>query len=108
MYEVFVEKKITCSHALRHYRGSNEPPHKHAWVVRAAFSGKKLAQPTGILVDFKTVRHVLDKILGPLDGKNANKVFPFDKMNPSAENVARWIYNEYRRLSPGETPSSVT
>ena len=94
MYEVIVEKTFSSAHFLRNYHGKDEPLHGHNWRVQVRFRGPKLVQPEEYLVDFEEARVVLDKIVGKIDYKNINAVPPFDRSNPSAENIARWIYEE--------------
>ena len=108
MYEVLVEKKFSSAHFLRNYKGKDEPLHGHNWKVRVRFEGKKLAEPEEYLVDFAEVSEALDKIIGKIDYKNINDVPPFDRKNPSAENIAQWIHSEFARLSFSLKPSSVT
>ena len=53
-------------------------------------------------------RAVLDKVISKIDYKQLNEVPPFDKRNPSAENIARWIYDELVAALPAPKPSRVT
>ncbi len=108
MYEVQVEKTFSSAHFLRNYHGVDEPLHGHNWRVRVVFSGQKLVQPEEYLVDFVEVQQILDKIISKIDYKNLNVVPPFDKLNPSAENVARWICEEFVKALPSPKPSRVT
>ena len=107
MYEVSVEKKFLASHNLRQYKGSTEAHHEHYWKVQIKFRGKKLVQPEEYLIDFAEVNKVLKPIIGKLENKDINKVFPFDKTNPTAENISRWIYEEFSKKS-SKKPCSVT
>lgn len=54
------------------------------------------------------MRAILDRIVGKIDYKNINEVPPFDKINPSAENIAQWICKEFVKISPSTPPVSVT
>ena len=108
MYEVLVEKTFSSAHFLRDYHGKDEPLHGHNWRVQVRFGGKKLVQPEEYLIDFVQVSGLLDKIIEKIDYKNINEVPPFDKKNPSAENIARWVYTEFARLQPSFKPACVT
>lgn len=108
MFEVSIEKKFSSAHFLRSYHGKDEPLHGHNWKVQVKFSGKNLVQPEEYLVDFVEAQEVLEKILRKIDYKNINEVPPFDKSNPSAENIAHWIYQEFKKAFPAILPSSVT
>ena len=91
MYEVSVEKTFSAAHALRDYHGATEPVHGHNWRVRVTFDGERL-DSAGVLVDFVEVRRMLDQVVAHLDHKFLNDVEPFGGTNPSAENIARFVY----------------
>ena len=107
MYEISVEHRFRASHYLRGYHGKDESPHEHDWRAEIRFRGKNLAQPEGYLLDFAEVQGLLKKIVSVMDGKSINGIRPFDKLNPSAENIARWVYTEFARLS-AHKPARVT
>ncbi len=73
--------------------GVREPVHGHNWHVEAAISGESL-DADGLLVDFHAVEHRLREIVRPWDNADLNGVVPFDRINPSAENVAKRIGEE--------------
>ena len=108
MYEVIIEKKFSSAHLLRNYHGQDEPLHGHNWRAEVRFAGPKLVQPEEYLVDFVEVRAALDKVIAKVNYKHINEVPPFDKRNPSAENIARWIYDEIVAALPAPKPSRVT
>ena len=94
-YKVSVIKSFAGAHFLRQYKGKCENLHGHNWKIRAAFSGTKLAAD-GMLIDFTEVKAKLDEILARLDHKLLNEIMPFDKTNPTAENIAVFIFNELK------------
>lgn len=108
MYEVLIERTFSSAHYLRQYRGKDEPLHGHNYRVQVQFEGERLVEPEQYLVDFVEARSVLDAIVARIDYKNINEVPPFDRMNPSAENLARWIQNEFARAMPAHPPRRVT
>lgn len=108
MYEVIIEGKFSSAHYLRQYRGADEPLHGHNWKVQVRFSGEALVQPEQYLIDFVEAQDILGKILGTIDYKNINEVPPFDRLNPSAENIAKWIYDQFKISHPALPPSKVT
>ncbi len=108
MFEVLVEKTFSSAHFLRSYHGKDEPLHGHNWRVQVKFSGKRLVQPEEYLIDFVEVSNLLGQILSAIDYKNINEVPPFDHLNPSAENIAHWIYSEFEKLLPSFKPACVT
>jgi 6-pyruvoyltetrahydropterin/6-carboxytetrahydropterin synthase len=93
MYEVTVEAGFSSGHYLRNYRGKCENPHGHNYKVRITLAGQKLDQ-AGLLVDFKDLREVMKRTIDRLDHKMINEVDPFTELNPSAENLAKYFYDE--------------
>jgi 6-pyruvoyltetrahydropterin/6-carboxytetrahydropterin synthase len=92
-YEISVEKSFSSAHALRGYKGKCENLHGHNWKIKVFVKGKKLNE-LGMLVDFTDIKDILSQVLHELDHKNLNEVKPFDKINPSAENLAAWIFEK--------------
>jgi 6-pyruvoyltetrahydropterin/6-carboxytetrahydropterin synthase len=48
----------------------------------------------GLLVDFVELKKALHSVLDRMDHQWLNDIPPFDRINPSAENMARYIYDE--------------
>ena len=106
-YAVSVQRTFSAAHALREYRGRCEKLHGHNWRVRVALSGKKLDR-TGMLVDFTDIKRILDDVLGSLDHAFLNEVPPFDKVNPTAENIACFVFKRMKtRIPAGAKVSAV-
>ncbi|MDR1195151.1 MAG: 6-carboxytetrahydropterin synthase QueD [Endomicrobium sp.] len=95
-YKLSVTKGFASAHCLREYKGKCENMHGHNWKVRAAFCGSELDK-TGMLIDFTDIKAHLDKIMYYLDHKFLNEIPPFDKINPTAENIAAYIFNELKK-----------
>jgi 6-pyruvoyltetrahydropterin/6-carboxytetrahydropterin synthase len=93
MYEVFVDETFAAAHNLRNYKGKCENLHGHNYRVRVTLSGAEL-DATGLLYDFVHLKQVIHTVIHSLDHKYLNEVPPFDVLNPSAENIARHIYDE--------------
>ncbi len=93
MFEVSVEESFAAGHALRGYHGKCENVHGHNYRVRITVTGERL-DSIGLLVDFTEVKRALRAAIEKLDHQFLNDVPPFDKLNPSAENMARYFYDE--------------
>lgn len=93
MYEVTVKTEFSAAHQLRGYDGKFENLHGHNWIAISTVQAKKL-DSMGVGVDFVMLKDKMDDILSKLDYKNINDVPPFDKKNPSAENIAKWLYDK--------------
>jgi len=93
MYEVTVEAGFSSGHYLRNYYGKCENPHGHNYKVRVTLAGRELDE-TGLLLDFKLLKHVLRPVIDRIDHQMLNDIEPFVTLNPSAENIARFFYDE--------------
>ena len=92
MYEVSVDETFAAAHNLRNYYGKCENLHGHNYKVRVVLAGKEL-DDTGLLYDFVHLKRVIQEVIGSLDHKYLNEMEPFDKLNPSAGNIARYIFD---------------
>ncbi|PKL36104.1 MAG: 6-carboxytetrahydropterin synthase QueD [Spirochaetae bacterium HGW-Spirochaetae-1] len=90
MYLLTIEDSFASAHQLRGYRGKCENLHGHNWKVELTVKGETL-NGIGLLIDFHDLKKMLKEILSILDHKNINDVPPFDKENPSSENLAEFI-----------------
>ena len=93
MFEVTVEAGFSSGHYLRNYRGKCENPHGHNYRVLVTLAGAELDE-TGLLLDFKLLKNLLKPVVEYLDHKMINDLAPFTEINPSAENLARYFYDE--------------
>ena len=99
MFEITVEAGFSSGHYLRNYKGKCENPHGHNYRVLVTLIGEEL-DPTGLLLDFKLLKTLLRPVVDRLDHQMINDLDPFTKLNPSAENLARYFYEEtVRQLS---------
>ena len=96
MFEIAVEESFAAGHALRGYKGKCENVHGHNYKVRVTLRGAKL-DSTGLLCDFADLRQIIARIIKTLDHKFLNDIAPFDQINPSAENLAKYFYDESAR-----------
>jgi len=93
MYEVTVDADFSSGHYLRNYRGKCENPHGHNYKVRVTLQGERLDE-TGLLLDFKLLKQVMRPVVEYLDHQMINELAPFTEINPSAENLARYFFDE--------------
>ena len=108
MFDVCVEQTFAAAHALRNYKGGCENIHGHNFKVRVSLQGEDLDQ-AGLLVDFLDVKALMDGVIGRLDHRFLNEVAPFDTVNPSAENIARYFFEEMSRgLTATPVPVRIT
>jgi 6-pyruvoyltetrahydropterin/6-carboxytetrahydropterin synthase len=93
MFEVTVEAGFSSGHYLRNYHGKCENPHGHNYRVLVTLAGAELDQ-AGLLLDFKILKNLLKPVVEYLDHRMINDLEPFDKINPSAENLAQYFYEK--------------
>ncbi|MBU1148115.1 MAG: 6-carboxytetrahydropterin synthase QueD [Candidatus Omnitrophica bacterium] len=96
MYEILVKADFSGAHNLRGYRGKCEKLHGHNWKIEARFESDSL-NDIGIAADFKALKAKLNNVLKKLDHSHLNKSTFFKKQNPSAENIARYIFEELQK-----------
>ncbi len=97
MFEVSVEQTFAAGHALRNYKGKCENVHGHNYRVRVSIAGDQL-DAAGLLVDFVDIKRLMTGAVEYLDHRFINDLPPFDQINPSAENIAKYFYE---RVSAG-------
>ena len=93
MFEICVEHTFAAGHALRNYHGKCENVHGHNYRVQVAVSGPDVDE-NGLLFDFSELKKRLRAASEYLDHQFINELKPFDEINPSAENIARYVYEE--------------
>jgi 6-pyruvoyltetrahydropterin/6-carboxytetrahydropterin synthase len=93
MYEVTVEAHFSSGHFLREYYGKCENPHGHNYRVLVTLAGADLER-NGLLLDFKILKDILKPVVNYLDHHMINELPPFDVVNPSAENLAKYFFDE--------------
>lgn len=93
MYEVTVERSFAAGHYLRNYKGKCENPHGHNYKVRVTLRGAELDK-AGLLLDFKDLKDVMKDVIERLDHQMLNDIEPFTRLNPSAENIAKYFYDQ--------------
>ena len=100
MFEATVRDTIASAHQLPGYDGPCKDMHGHTWKVEMVVCGNTLDE-VGLLEDFKIFKAKLKEVLMPLDHVVLNDLPAFKGLNPSTENLARYIY---RALSPHCAP----
>ena len=102
MFEVTIEETFAAGHALRNYHGKCENVHGHNYRCQVTLEGKEL-DSVGLLVDFVELKRAVHGVLDRLDHQWLNDYPPFTELNPSAENIAKFIYDEvYEALKARE------
>ncbi|MCD6569307.1 MAG: 6-carboxytetrahydropterin synthase QueD [Deltaproteobacteria bacterium] len=92
MFEIRVIDKFSAAHRLVGYEGNCERIHGHNYKVEVRVSSSELNK-VGLVIDFRVLKQLLKRILKDMDHNYLNDLNIFKDQNPSAENIARYIYN---------------
>ncbi len=102
VYELYVKTHFSAAHALKGYPGDCARLHGHNWMIEVYVRCKKLNE-IGIGIDFREIKQAIKSLLNNLDHFNLNELPAFQEINPTSENIARFIYKELsRRLNTGD------
>ncbi len=116
MFTVAVRARFNASHSVEVGSGPREAPHGHDWTVEAEVGAETLDRH-GLVIDFHRVERLLTDCLAQFDGALLDELHDFADSNPTAENVARAIFDKLepnlprgrctlRRVTVWETPTS--
>jgi len=106
MFMVSVQAHYDSAHFLRHYKGKCERLHGHRYVVELALATEQLDR-AGIAFDFVDIKRNLRELADRLDHENLNDLPPFDQIEPSAENQAKYFYEEMKRRLPAAMADAI-
>jgi len=99
MYSIKVEAGFSSAHNLRGYKGKCEDLHGHNWQVELIVSKEK-PDKIGMVMDFRDLKIKLDRVLEKLDHKYLNNIAYFKRVNPTSENIAKYIYGRLKAGIP--------
>lgn len=99
MFEITVVQDFAAAHKLKKYQGQCSALHGHTWKVELTISGHELDE-MGLLIDFREVKKAMLEFLGNYDHGYLNEIPPFDQINPSAENLAKTIFDSMKIYFP--------
>lgn len=101
MFKISVTTKFAAAHQLRGYDGPCENLHGHNWLIKATVETDRL-DDIGMAYDFKKLKSYMNEIVERLDHQFLNDIKPFDEINPTSENVAKYIFESLaEKLPPG-------
>ena len=107
MFEVSAQQTFAAGHALRNYRGKCENVHGHNYRVQVTVSGEQL-NAAGLVVDFVELKRLMSQVIERLDHQFLNDIAPFDVLNPSAENLAKYFWDQISGSLKSEVPVAVS
>jgi 6-pyruvoyltetrahydropterin/6-carboxytetrahydropterin synthase len=102
MYEIKIESSFSGAHRLTDYDGKCENLHGHNWKVEIFVSSSELAED-GMVLDFRKLKEITQAVLETLDHRYLNEIPYFAEINPSSENIAKYIFDHLKdRLEGGQ------
>lgn len=99
MYELTTEREFSAAHCLRGYQGDCAQLHGHNYRVQVTVYGDQLNE-LGMLMDFGDLSELCRQVLEELDHGHLNEIPPFDSINPTSENLARYLYQRIAERLP--------
>jgi 6-pyruvoyltetrahydropterin/6-carboxytetrahydropterin synthase len=97
VFEISKDFTFSAAHQIRFHGGKCERLHGHNWRVRVHARASELNR-IGMVVDFADLSRMVAEVGARFDHQNVNEVPPFDQVNTTAENIARFFYVEVGRM----------
>ena len=96
MFDIFIKTHFAGAHHLRDYPGECENPHGHNWKVKVTVKATELDE-LGMGIDFKVLKKIVKEAVDKLDHRDLNNLPAFKDINPSSENIARYLFSELKQ-----------
>ena len=93
VFEVYVKTQFSAAHSLKGYPGDCARVHGHNWIIEVFVNCKELDE-IGIGIDFRDIKQSVKDVLQGLDHFNLNDLPAFKDVNPTSENIAKFLYKE--------------
>jgi len=90
-YKMKIVTDFAAAHVLRGYPGACSRLHGHNWKVEVEVVASKL-DAIGMGMDFKDIKGATKTVIDTMDHRHLNELPPFTEVNPTAENIAAFIY----------------
>ena len=97
MYQITIETHFSSAHRLRDYNGECERLHGHNWKVQISVASDVL-NDLGMVMDFKDIKSNVKPLIGKLDHQYLNDIPPFTEINPTTENISKYLFDEFSKL----------
>jgi 6-pyruvoyltetrahydropterin/6-carboxytetrahydropterin synthase len=93
IFEVYVKTEFSAAHSLAGYPGDCARVHGHNWQIEVYVRCRDLDR-LGMAIDFMEIKKAVQNVLRSLDHFNLNELAPFREVNPTSENIAKFLYKE--------------
>jgi len=101
MYTISTQAHYDSAHLLRDYQGKCARIHGHRYVVQVALQTAEVGT-RGMAYDFGDLKKHLKELAERFDHQNLNDVHPFTEIESTAENQARYFFDEMKKRLPPE------
>ena len=95
MYEISIEGTFDAAHCLSGYSGDCRRLHGHTYRVLASFRFRDVNE-SGMALDFRQAKTSLRRVLEYLDHRYINELPEFSDHSPTAENLAKFVFDRLR------------
>lgn len=92
MYKLVITSRFSAAHYLQEYPGACARVHGHNWRVTVTVAAPDV-DDKGMVVDLVALKKHIDECVNPFDHRIINDVPPFDTLNPTSENLAKYLYD---------------
>ncbi len=92
MYKLVITSKFSAAHRLVNYPGACSNIHGHNWTVKVTVAAEEVDED-GMVIDLVELKKHIDDCVMPFDHKVINEVPPFDHINPTSENIAKYLFD---------------
>jgi 6-pyruvoyltetrahydropterin/6-carboxytetrahydropterin synthase len=93
MFSITVDETIAAAHRLPQHAGQCHHLHGHNWRIQVTAAARELDEQ-GMVLDFAVLKKNLRDVCALLDHKMINDIPPFDRLPPTAEHLAQWIWRQ--------------
>lgn len=97
MYQITIETHFSSAHRLIQYNGECERLHGHNWKVFVSVSSETLDN-LGMVMDFKVLKDKTKALISKLDHQYLNEIPPFNEINPTTENISKYLFDELSKV----------
>ena len=101
-YTLKILTDFASAHTLRDYPGACARMHGHNWKVETEVIATELDE-IGMGIDFKLMKAAANEVGERLDHHYLNDLEPFTEINPTAQNIAAYMYREITAKLNSET-----
>jgi 6-pyruvoyltetrahydropterin/6-carboxytetrahydropterin synthase len=102
VFEVYVKTHFSAAHRLEGYPGDCARSHGHNWIVEVHVRCSEL-DSIGIGMDFRDIKEAVKAVVQRLDHYDLNELVPFNTVNPTSENIAKYLYREVSKTLNSES-----